>query len=199
MNANDNANAHSEIRPGGRGLPAAEVYRGIKLVVFDVDGVLTDGRIAIDGNGIETKFFDVRDGTGMTLLDLAGIKMAMLSGRFSPVTDRRAKDVKVPTERVFQGVKYKLPVYLELLKSLGVQDHETAYMGDDVIDLPVLDRVAVACCPADARPEVRTACHVQATLPGGRGGVRQVCEHLLKARGDGAWDLALRRYLREDA
>ncbi|MFH0938171.1 MAG: HAD hydrolase family protein [Planctomycetota bacterium] len=181
--------------PGGKGFPPPEVYQAIKLVVFDVDGVLTDGRIVLNADGIESKFFHARDGSGMTFLHLADLLLALITGRSSPVVDARARELHIPPSRVKQGAKVKLPVFRQLLSETGCSAAQTAFVGDDLIDLSVLELVGLACCPQDAHADVRRACHVIATRSGGRGGVRQICEHLLKQRVDGSWEKAIERYL----
>ena len=184
-----------DVQPGIRGYPPRETYRAIKMVVFDVDGVLTDARIVIDSTGVETKFFDVRDGASITFLMKAEIKVAMLTGRSSPVVDFRAKELHIPPEMVRQGAIVKLPVFMKLLAENHVSPSETMYVGDDIIDLPVLEAAGLACCPADAHPEVKKLCHVISPNPGGRGGVRALVEHFLKTRADGSWEKAINRYL----
>jgi 3-deoxy-D-manno-octulosonate 8-phosphate phosphatase (KDO 8-P phosphatase) len=186
-----------EVHAGGRGLPAAEVYRNLRLVIFDVDGVLTDGTIAIDARGVETKFFNVRDGSGMAFLNHAGLPMALLTGRSSPAVDVRARELSIPPERVVQGAKHKRPAFERLLAACGVDRAQTAFIGDDIVDVPVLQQVALAACPADARPEAVAACHLVTTAPGGHGAVRQLCEHILRQRGGDEWDRALRKYFGE--
>jgi 3-deoxy-D-manno-octulosonate 8-phosphate phosphatase (KDO 8-P phosphatase) len=181
--------------PGGRGFPTLEAYRAIKLFVFDVDGVLTDGRIVIDNHGNETKFFHVRDGSGISMLNWGGFITAILSGRDSPLVQFRARELKIPPERVKQGAKVKLPVFHALLNECGVTPAQTAYFGDDVIDCPVLELAGIACCPGDAHAEAREVSHCAATERGGHGAVRQLIEHLLKARQDGSWERARGRYL----
>src|SRR3954469_3046614 len=115
------------VRPGGRGFPTAEVYTAIKLVVFDVDGVLTDGRIVLDSNGVESKFFNVRDGAGITFLHYAELMVAMVTGRSSAVVEVRARELKIPIERVRQGARVKLPVFEALIAECGVSAAESAY------------------------------------------------------------------------
>jgi len=190
--------AHDEayhVHAGTRGFPAEEVYRALKLVIFDVDGVLTDGRIVLDSNGAESKFFNVRDGAGIAFLNKTDIKVALITGRSSAVVDSRARELKIPPERVKQGAKVKLPVFDQLLIENKLKPSEAAFVGDDIIDLPVLERVGLACCPADAHPTVLNTCHVIANAEGGRGGVRGICEHILKQRNDGTWETAIDRYL----
>jgi 3-deoxy-D-manno-octulosonate 8-phosphate phosphatase (KDO 8-P phosphatase) len=190
--ANDDAyNVHA----GARGFPSVEAYRAIKLVIFDVDGVLTDGRIIWDSNGVETKFFNVRDGAGIAFLNKTEIKVALITGRSSVVVDNRARELKIPPERVKQGAKVKLPVFEKLLAENNLSASEAAFVGDDIIDLPVLERAGLACCPADAHPDVLKTCHVVGNAKGGKGGVRGICEHILKQRDDGTWEKAIDRYL----
>lgn len=184
-----------DIRPGGRADPAPGVYAGIKLVLFDVDGVLTDGGIYLDAQGAETKRFDVRDGSGMAFLRHAGLQMAILSGRSSRATSQRAAEMGIPPERVWQGARHKGPAFAEVLQACGVSKEEVAFIGDDIVDVPILEQVGVAACPGDARPEAMAVSHVICTAAGGHGAVRQFCEHLLKRRGPGVWDEALRKYL----
>ncbi|HYG74168.1 MAG TPA: HAD family hydrolase [Planctomycetota bacterium] len=183
------------VSAGGRGLPDFAVYRAIKMVVFDVDGVLTDSRIIIDSNGVESKFFSVRDGAGITFLLKAEIKVALLTGRSSAVVDFRAKELNIPPALVRQGAKVKLPVFTQLLEENGLTPAQAAFVGDDIIDLPVLEVAGLACCPADAHPSVKKICHVVSSGRGGRGGVRAIVEHFLQTRADGSWELALKRYL----
>jgi len=183
------------VRPGPRGFPAQSVYRGIKLVVFDVDGVLTDGRIIIDDKGTESKFFDVRDGAGITLLRLAGLKVALITGRSSAVVDHRAREIKIPPEYVKQGAKVKLPVLRQMLTENAMQAQECAFVGDDLIDTDVLEVAGLACCPTDAHAGAMKQCHVVANLKGGHGGVRAIAEHILKTRADGSWEMAVGKYM----
>lgn len=162
----------------------------IKLVIFDVDGVLTDGRIVIDNNGIESKFFDVRDGTGIKWLVRAGLRAAFLTGRQSRVVEFRAAELGVTIIR--QGAKDKVKAYEEILTELGLSDREAAFAGDDLIDLPVLRRVGLAIAPADARPEVKAVAHYVCQNAGGRGAVREMAEMILKGRG--LWEEVAARY-----
>ena len=184
-----------EVIAGARGFPPLEVYRNIKMVVFDVDGVLTDGRIIHDSHGAESKFFNVRDGAGITFLIKADMPVAFLTGRSSSVVDIRAAELNIPPGRVKQGAKVKLPVFMQLLAENGIRPVETAYIGDDIIDIPVLQVAGLTCCPADAYPEVIGECHVVACANSGQGAVRAIIEHFLKSRQDGSWERAIERYL----
>jgi len=183
------------VHAGGRGFPDPSVYRAIQLIAFDVDGVLTDSRIIIDSNGVESKFFSVRDGAGITFLHNAGIKVALITGRSSAVVDFRAMELKIAPEFVKQGAKVKLPVFTQLLRENNLKAGEAAFVGDDIIDVPVLEAVGLACCPGDAHPEAKTRSHVVAAGRGGRGAVRAIIEHFLKSRNDGSWDAAVAKYL----
>jgi 3-deoxy-D-manno-octulosonate 8-phosphate phosphatase (KDO 8-P phosphatase) len=162
----------------------------IRLLLLDVDGVMTDGRIVYDNNGVETKAFDVKDGHGIKLLQRVGIQVGIITGRQSQVVEVRARELGI--DILFQGVKDKSVPYLDLLKTLNLRDAEVAYMGDDVVDLPILRRVGFAATVADSVAEVRPFVHYVTTRPGGRGAVREVCDLLLK--GSGRWDEATARY-----
>jgi len=166
--------------------------RNIRLVIMDVDGVLTDGSIILDNKGGELKIFNVKDGHGIVLLHRVGIKTALISGRKSKVVRIRAQELKVPF--VFQGVKDKLEIYERLKNEEGLKDEEIAFIGDDLMDLPVLSRVGVAVAVADAHPMVKKAAHIITTSAGGKGAIREFAEALLKAQGK--WEKATERYLR---
>lgn len=172
-----------------------EVYRAIRMVVFDVDGVLTDGRIILDSNGNESKFFHVRDGSGICFLQKAGLEVALLTGRISAAVDVRARDMRIPPALVIQGALIKLPAFKRLLEENRLAAREVAFVGDDIVDLPILELAGLSCCPADGHPDVVQACHVVAGSGGGHGGARAICEHLLKQRADGSWERTIERYL----
>jgi 3-deoxy-D-manno-octulosonate 8-phosphate phosphatase (KDO 8-P phosphatase) len=195
MNKLDDGDDFLSVSAGERGLPDVEAYRAIKMFVFDCDGVMTDARIILDSRGVEQKFFNVRDGAGMAFLRLADLKVAILTGRKSPVVDFRARELKIPPERIKQGAHIKLPVFHELLADNGLRPQEVAYMGDDIIDLPVLEIAGLACCPGDAHPLVKKASHLISGRAGGHGGIRAVVEHFMHRRADGSWEKALDRYL----
>jgi len=170
--------------------PDPGLIKPIRMVIFDVDGVLTDGHIFIDNNGVETKAFDVRDGSGIKWLRRAGLDVAFITGRESRVVEYRARELGV--EWVYQGVKVKTEAYEDLLAATGLKDREAAYAGDDLIDLPVMRRVGLAMAPADARPEVLEVSHFVSTCPGGRGAAREMVEMILK--GQGCWGEITSRY-----
>jgi len=153
----------------------------IKLLLLDVDGVLTDGGIIIDDRGVETKQFHVRDGQGVSLLLGSGIEVGFVTGRRSNVVRHRAKDLGV--RLVYQGVANKLVCYEAIKRNHNLEDNQIAYVGDDLIDLPVLRRVGFAVCVADGWPELSSTVDYITTEQGGRGAVREVAELLLKAQG----------------
>lgn len=153
----------------------------IKLLLLDVDGVLTDGGIIIDDRGVETKQFHVRDGQGILLLLRSGIAVGFVTGRRSNVVRHRAKDLGV--QLVFQGVANKLACYEEIKRNQKFADNQIAYVGDDLIDLPVLRRAGLAVSVADGWPELSSVVDYTTNDKGGRGAVREVAELLLKAQG----------------
>lgn len=169
----------------------ASRIRAVKLVVFDVDGVLTDGRIIFSNSGEETKLFDVKDGHGIKLLMRSGIDVAIITARESEVVRRRARDLGIT--HVFQGMKDKKMALEELVKASGVAPDAMAYMGDDIIDLPVLKRVAFSAAVADAVSEVIERVDFVAKRPGGRGAARELAELILKVQGK--WDEVMKAYL----
>jgi 3-deoxy-D-manno-octulosonate 8-phosphate phosphatase (KDO 8-P phosphatase) len=163
----------------------------LELLLVDVDGVLTDGVIAIDDRGFEHKHFHVRDGSAFQLWRRAGKRAAILSGRWAPLVDRRAAELGIAP--VIQGASDKGPPFRALLADLGLDPRQVCYVGDDLADLPVLATVGLAACPADAAEEVRRAVHYIANAPGGRGAVREVVEMILKHQG--VWDGLIARFL----
>jgi 3-deoxy-D-manno-octulosonate 8-phosphate phosphatase (KDO 8-P phosphatase) len=155
----------------------------IRFLLLDVDGVLTDGLIYLDGNGKEIKAFHIHDGHGLHLLQEAGIQVGLISGRTSHVVDFRAKELGI-TE-VHQGVSKKLPVYLDLLKKYKLQDPQIAYMGDDIIDIPILERAGLAIAVANAVKAVKLKVHMVTMHSGGEGAVREVSDFLLSVQNKG--------------
>ena len=157
--------------------------RSVRALVLDVDGVLTDGRLYYMEDGSEAKVMHTRDGLGLQLVRAAGLGVALISGRASPIIERRAAELGI--EVVLQGIKDKVAAFEEVLAKLGLTDDLVAYIGDDLPDLPLLSRAGLSFAPADAAPEVRGAVAVVLRSNGGQGAVREACERLLKARG--AW------------
>lgn len=170
--------------------PLTERMSRIKLFICDVDGVLTDGGIILDSNGVETKRFDVKDGHGLKLLQRAGIQVALLTGRESQIVSYRADELQI-TE-VIQGAKNKAEAYETLKARTGCQDAEIAYVGDDVVDIPVLRQVGLALAVEDAVDEVRAIAHYISSLPGGKGAVREIVQLILKTQN--LWEGVLERY-----
>lgn len=158
--------------------------RQIKLLILDVDGVLTDGGIILDGGRGEYKKFNVRDGHGIRLLIEAGIEVAILTGRDSKVVQRRARELGI--KEVCQGSHEKLASYEKIKGKLGLPDSRIAYLGDDIVDIPVFRKVRLAVAVADAHEEAKKHAHYITKTEGGKGAAREVAEMLLKAQGH--WD-----------
>ena len=152
----------------------------IRLLVLDVDGVLTDGRLYFGPKGEALKVFHVRDGAGLKQLAAAGITVAVISGRRSNMTSRRCRELGV--RHVMQGVQDKLAAFRRLCARLDLTAAACACIGDDTPDVPLMREAGLAFAVADAHPQARSAAHVVTTLPGGRGAVREVCDYLLAAR-----------------
>jgi len=152
----------------------------VRLVVLDVDGVLTDGRLYFGAQGETMKVFDVRDGLGVRLLRDAGLGVAVLSSRRSTIVTRRAEELEIAP--VLQGEHDKLAGFRRLLAGTGFEAHDCAYMGDDLPDLPVLEQVGFAAAVADAALQVRRMVHWVAPASGGRGAVRALAEYVLRCR-----------------
>ena len=164
--------------------------RKINILVMDVDGVLTGGEIILDKQGNELKMFHVRDGHGIKMLQRTGVKTAIITGRSSSVVSIRADELGI--EDVFQGAKEKLPAFAELLERHGFKEEEAAYIGDDIVDLPVMRRAGLSFTVADAEQYAKEAAHFVAGRNGGRGAVREVIDLLLKARGE--WETVTAKY-----
>ncbi|MHC4915652.1 MAG: KdsC family phosphatase [Planctomycetota bacterium] len=162
----------------------------IKLLVLDVDGVLTDGRLYYGPRGEELKAFDVRDGAGIKFLQAAGVEVAVLSGRESEALRRRLDDLGVTL--AVTGAKDKAAELRAMAASRKLEPEEVGYMGDDLMDLPAMRLAGWSACPVDAVPEVREAAEHVTAASGGRGAVREVAEHLLRA--GGSWESVLRNY-----
>ncbi len=167
---------------------------GIRLLLMDVDGVLTDGRLynvpAPDGTMFETKGFDSQDGIGLQWLSWHGIQTGVISGRQSPATAERARQTKMAY--VYQGHIEKIPILEEILAKAGLGKEQVAYIGDDYTDVAIMHRVGLAIATANAREEVKREAHYVTSAPGGSGAVREVVELLLRAQGK--WDKILAHY-----
>jgi 3-deoxy-D-manno-octulosonate 8-phosphate phosphatase (KDO 8-P phosphatase) len=164
----------------------------IKLLLMDCDGVLTDGRITLLPDGDEQKSFHTRDGHGLVLLHRAGIDSGIISGRTSSAVERRARDLGIA--HVKQGTWDKIVEFEEVLAAAGIEEEEAAFIGDDVTDIPLMQRVGLAVAVADATQETRAAAHYVTALPGGFGAVREVAELILKAQG--RWAELMRKYIK---
>lgn len=169
-----------------------EKLRKIKVVIFDNDAVLTDGRIVLGDYGDELKFFDVQDGFGLVLLERAGLETILVSGKKSRINKRRAKDLKL--SEIFQNAFDKLAVFEKILKRYKVKPEEVCYVGDDLIDRPPMIRCGVAFTVPNAVPEILEIAHGVTERPGGRGAAREVADVLLKSQG--LWDQVTQKYFR---
>jgi 3-deoxy-D-manno-octulosonate 8-phosphate phosphatase (KDO 8-P phosphatase) len=156
----------------------------VRLLVLDVDGVLTDGRLYYGARGETLKVFHVRDGLGVKLLGAAGVTVAVISGRRSGMTGRRCRELGI--RHLFQGVEDKLAAFHRLRERLGLASGACACVGDDLPDIPLMREVGLAFAVADAHPRARSAAQIVTSLPGGQGAVREVCDYLLDARGRAA-------------
>ena len=170
----------------------AERARRLRLMVFDVDGVLTDGTLWYGRDGEELKGFHAFDGHGIKMLAASGVACALLSGRRSAAVSARAAELEIA--HVLQGIDDKKKEYESLLKRLGLRYEQAGFMGDELVDLPVLTRCGFAAAPREAPEAVRSRVHYVAAAPAGRGAAREVCEVLMRAQG--TLERALQGYLR---
>jgi 3-deoxy-D-manno-octulosonate 8-phosphate phosphatase (KDO 8-P phosphatase) len=163
----------------------------VRLLLFDVDGVLTDGLVYVHADGSESKGFHIRDGAAIVWAQRAGLTVGLLSARASAATAQRAAQLAIRT--VVQGVADKVAGYEQILRDTGADEASVAYMGDDLLDLPVLARAGLAAAPADAAPEVRERVHWVSACGGGRGAARELIELVLRAQQ--RWAGVTREYL----
>lgn len=168
------------------------IAKNIKLLILDVDGVLTDGSIILDNDGNELKAFHVRDGHGIKMLQRAGVTVAIITGRQSKVVARRAQELGI-TE-IYQRCILKSVAYDHLLEKTGLSDAEVAYIGDDIVDIPLLRKVALPVVVADATDETKAEAIMLTKNRGGRGAVREVSDLILKAKG--LWESMLDEYFK---
>jgi 3-deoxy-D-manno-octulosonate 8-phosphate phosphatase (KDO 8-P phosphatase) len=173
------------VRPG-----AEEKAAQVRLFLTDVDGVLTDGGIVFDGNGLESKRFHVRDGHGIKMLQRGGMAVGIISGRSSDPVVVRARELGVRILR--QGALDKMAALREILSETGFRPEECSYVGDDIVDLPILRSVGFSAAPSDAEPYVLDAVDYVASRPGGLGAVREIVEFLLRA--NGLWEAVTAKY-----
>lgn len=169
-----------------------ERARRIKILIIDIDGVMTDGRIIYSMYGDELKFFDVQDGFGITLLNRAGINSVIITAKRSKVVRARARDLKVA--KTYNGFHDKLVPFNNILRKFRVSSEEICFIGDDLIDIPVLKRVGLAIAVPNAVDEVKEHAHHVTSKMGGRGAVREICDLILKSQNK--WDLATLKYFR---
>ena len=172
----------------------AEQAARVRLILFDVDGVLTDGKLLVHADGSESKTFDIKDGTGIVWAQRLGLTVGLLSARSSVATAQRAAQLGITL--VHQGVQSKLETYNQIADSLMLDDADVAYMGDDILDLPVLARVGLATAPADASADVRSRVHWVSQAKGGDGAARELIELILRAQN--RWDSVIATYLAQN-
>ena len=158
----------------------SERAKSIRLALFDVDGVLTDGNIYIDSNGTELKVFNTHDGHGIRMLQHNGIEVGVITGRRSKALEYRMQDLEI--KHVYQGCKDKFAIYQELLSKLNLDEQQTAFVGDDIVDLQIMSRCGLAVAVANAHAFVKQHAHWETSARGGQGAVREVCELLLDAQ-----------------
>jgi YrbI family 3-deoxy-D-manno-octulosonate 8-phosphate phosphatase len=168
-----------------------DLCRNVELILSDVDGVLTDGGIWYDNQGVEIKQFHIRDGLGIKLWQRAGFRFGLLTARSSHIVKLRAQELGI--EIVRQGFENKLPVARDILRDLNLTAEQVCYIGDDLTDLPVIRHVGLGVAVADAVAEVRSAAAYVTHAPGGRGAVRELIELVLKAKS--RWEDVIQRYV----
>src|SRR3954468_15368859 len=172
-------------------MPLPEACRRVELILSDVDGVLTDGSIWYDNQGVELKSFKIRDGLGIKLWQRAGFRFGILTARTSHIVKLRASELGIDLVR--QGFEDKLPAALEIIRDCRLRPEQVCYIGDDLTDLPVIRAVGLGAAVADAIAEVRAAAVYTTQLRGGRGAVRELVETILKAKR--RWEDAVHRYM----
>ncbi len=166
-----------------------ERAKKVKLLILDVDGVLTDGRIVYDNFGDELKLFNVNDGLGVYLLGRVGIKTVIITAKKTKAVMKRARDMRVAA--VYSN-HYKLKIYQKVLKKFRVKDEDVCFMGDDLLDFPIIKRAGFAVAPPNATEEVKNTSHYITKKHGGKGAVRELTEIILKSQG--LWEKAICRY-----
>ena len=163
--------------------------KAVRMIVFDIDGVLTDGSLFFGDDGQEYKAFNSRDGHGIKMLRATGIEPGIITGRTSQVVLHRARNLGIT--HIYQGVEDKQEAFEALLQAQHLSAEHIAYMGDDIVDLPVLRRCGLAITVPDAPPDVKARCHLITQAHAGRGAAREVCEFIMRAQGTWAAQLAL--------
>lgn len=160
---------------------AVDAAKKIKLLAFDVDGVMTDGSVTYDENGVEYKTFNVKDGHGLVRAVKSGFITAIITARNNGTVEHRARNLNI-TE-VYQGCLNKITALDEILEKYGLKYENVAYMGDDLPDMCILEKAGLACCPNDAVDEVKSVCNFRSSINGGRGAVRELCDFILDTQG----------------
>jgi len=168
----------------------SDKLRSIKLLLLDVDGVLTDGGIIYDDQGKEIKVFDAKDGLGIRLLMDAGIGVGIVTGRSSQALKYRCENLNIPY--IFDGVRDKSTILDSILNRTGVRPEQIAFIGDDLPDLPLMRKIGLPIAVADAHDKVVSISDIVTSSKGGKGAVREVCEAILKSQG--SWDTVLRKF-----
>lgn len=158
-----------------------EQAKDIRLVILDVDGVMTDGRIVIDDNGVESRNFDIKDGMGVVVMMMSGVEVAIITSKKSGAVRHRAEELKI--KRFHEGIKKKTEPYEEMLKEMGIVDAQVAYVGDDLVDLSMMKRVGLPIAVGDAVEDVKQHALYVTKARGGHGAVREAAEMILKAQG----------------
>ena len=172
-----NQTLYQDVKPN-----VLDIAKSIELLIFDVDGVFSDGLIYMGNNGEELKTFHTRDGYGIKSLMSAGIEVAIITGRKSKIVESRMKSLGINI--IYQGQDDKLRAYDEICKSLAISPSKTGYVGDDLIDWPVMEKVALKVCVADGHPLLVKKANYITVMKGGHGAVREVCDLVLEARGE---------------
>lgn len=180
---------NANTNPAGASQVALEKAKNIRILLLDVDGVLTDGSLLYTSTGEEIKTFNTQDGFGITLLHQAGLKTGIITARKSPIVERRATELKMA--HIYQGTRKKNEAFKEILKKTGIKPYEVAYMGDDWLDLSLLQQVGLALTPANGAEELKEVVHHVTARTGGHGAVRDACTLILSAKGE------LQKLLRE--
>lgn len=170
---------------------AFETAKNIELMIFDVDGVLTDGTINIGNDGEVYKSFFCRDGLGITIAHEAGLKLAIITGRQSKIVENRARELRI--DRIWQGNLNKRAAFEDCKKFFNIDEEKICYIGDDLIDLPIMNRVALPAAVSDAVPEVKDVAKLISDFPGGHGAAREVIEFVLKSKN--LWSDIVKKYL----
>ncbi len=168
----------------------SDLLKAIRLLILDVDGVLTTGEVLLDSHGREIKRFDVKDGLGIRLLQMAGIATAIATGRRSDALQHRCRELGI--ELLYDGLESKAQVVEAIVARTGLTSQQMAFAGDDLPDLPLMRRVGLAIAVADAHPLIRDHAQLVTRAAGGCGAVREMCERILKAQG--LWDEAVKRF-----